>query len=526
MSMITHAVVQGTQEWLDIRKSFNTASEANAMMGSCEHMSRTELLMQKKTGIAKEPTDYEKKIFEIGHKTEAMARPIAEEIMLDDLFQLVASRDGLLASFDGITMFNDMIFEHKQWNESLAEMVKQGTIPDSHVWQLEQQLFVSGAERTLFMVSNGTHEKMAYCWYESDPVRRQQLHEGWKQFRIDLEEFEPTMVHKLVGRELDRLPSLSIDIQSNVIVSNYDDYALLAAQVLSSINMTLTTEQHFADAEKSVKWCTAIEKAATETCEEILQKNSAVTNLLKMISDFGKNTRDKRLILERAIKSEKDSRRQQVLNDAEAEIKNHIASLEVPVTRIPSYDLKAQIIGKKNLVLINEKVTKEISRIKAELDLLVVQIKEGVTYINENHGGFPDLFKNAYQLAEDFSGESLQIKVNSMIEEHKELIRLDQEHKERLDSNPSAKVNSEKAIAEADRLIQQAKTQQAHNAKMNSQTIPAETLNAILKFDCTSLISELGHDVKDVYSPMDATNVIESIIAHLQHTHKTILENA
>ena len=60
MNMITHRIQQGTQEWLDLRAQFHTASEANAMMGACSHTTRTQLLDQKKTGITPEPSHYEK----------------------------------------------------------------------------------------------------------------------------------------------------------------------------------------------------------------------------------------------------------------------------------------------------------------------------------------------------------------------------------------------------------------------------------------------------------------------------------
>lgn len=185
-AMITHRIKQGTQEWLDLRAQFNTASEASAMMGCCAYLTRTQLLDQKKSGITPEPTYYEKQLFALGHKAEDMARPILESIIDDDLFQLVASRDNLLASFDGITLMGDVGFEHKIWNEKLAECVRNNQVPESHVWQLEQQLYVSGAEKILFVVSDGTPEKMVHCWYESDPVKRKQLLSGWDKFNEDL----------------------------------------------------------------------------------------------------------------------------------------------------------------------------------------------------------------------------------------------------------------------------------------------------------------------------------------------------
>src|SRR5690625_7889886 len=104
--MQIHDVEQGTQEWLELRAKFHTASEAPAMMGASSRVSRTELLNMKATGSEKEHSDWVKRnLFDKGHEYEAMARPLAEEIVGDELYPVVGSRENMHAPFAAITLF-------------------------------------------------------------------------------------------------------------------------------------------------------------------------------------------------------------------------------------------------------------------------------------------------------------------------------------------------------------------------------------------------------------------------------------
>jgi putative phage-type endonuclease len=177
-------VQQGSQEWLDLRKSFFTASEAPAALGKSKYQSRTDLLKQKATGLTEEVGNAKQKLFNRGHQSEADARPFAEMIVKTDLYPVTATLtvDGvnLLASLDGATMMEDEIFEHKLYSEALAADVRAGTLDPHYTIQMDQQLLVSGAKRCLFMTSDGTDQNMAWCWYESSQAKFDALIAGWQ----------------------------------------------------------------------------------------------------------------------------------------------------------------------------------------------------------------------------------------------------------------------------------------------------------------------------------------------------------
>lgn len=70
-----------------------------------------------------------------------------------------------------------------------------------YYWQLEQQLLVSGAERVIFVCSDGTEQNFVSMEYRPVRGRAEQLIEGWKQFEADLEAYEPVeAVAEVVGK--------------------------------------------------------------------------------------------------------------------------------------------------------------------------------------------------------------------------------------------------------------------------------------------------------------------------------------
>lgn len=256
-----HNLAQGSQEWHALRASFFTASEAPAMMGASPKVSRTELLRMKATGSEREFSDWvQRNLFDKGHEYEALARPIVEDTIGDELFPTTGTKEidglSLLASFDGLTMLGDVVYEHKMWNESLAQSVRDNALSDEYKWQLDQQLLLSGAEKAIFVVSDGTTENMVYMEYQPDQKRFGQLIAGWKQFAEDLANYTPTeQKAEAIGRTPENLPALLIEMSGTVTSSNLAEFKTHALEVLGSINRNLKTDQDFADAEKTVKWC-------------------------------------------------------------------------------------------------------------------------------------------------------------------------------------------------------------------------------------------------------------------------------
>ena len=120
--MQTHNLTQGSPEWLAFRASHCTASDAAAMLGISPYKTREALLQEKATGIRPEVDAATQRRFDEGHRLEALARPLAEKIIGEELYPVTGSSDEyprLAASFDGLTLLGDTAWEHKTLNASL-----------------------------------------------------------------------------------------------------------------------------------------------------------------------------------------------------------------------------------------------------------------------------------------------------------------------------------------------------------------------------------------------------------------------
>lgn len=68
----------------------------------------------------------------------------------------------------------------------LVAAVEAGELPAEYWIQLEQQQYVSGAERVILMVSDGTAQNMVWMEYRVVPSRWIQIEHSWAMFEADL----------------------------------------------------------------------------------------------------------------------------------------------------------------------------------------------------------------------------------------------------------------------------------------------------------------------------------------------------
>lgn len=416
-------LVQGSMDWHEARARNFTASEAPAMMGASKYQSRNDLLKQKATGVIPDVTDAQQRIFDKGHQAEASARSIAEGIVGEELFPVTGLSEeygNLLASFDGLTMLNEVAWEHKLWNESLAEAIRSGELEPHYYWQLEQQLLVSGADSVLFMCSDGTNTNMVSCWYDSVPDRREQLINGWSQFITDLEnyQFEPEKV-EAIAEKPEALPTLKIQLTGMVTSSNLQQFEQTATQRIDSINTELTTDQHFADAEQTVKFLKAGEKDLDAAKSQALQQTATIDELFSTIDKLKELMRQKRLHLEKLVKAEKENRKQQIVANAQDAFSEWLSEQECPIELTTSFDPATAIKGKKTIKSLQSAADDALAKAKIDTKQQIEQVKSNAALLKEEQGEYDFLFSDWKALVIK-DPEDLKVTVKARILEHKQ----------------------------------------------------------------------------------------------------------
>jgi len=400
-----HSVIQGSEAWHALRANYFTASEAPAMMGASKQMKRTELLHAKKTGLDRDVSWWvQKYLFDKGHEAEAMARPILEARIGEDLFPVVGTEGDLLASLDGCTMLGETLFEHKMWNEQLAADVLAGTLDPHYYWQLEQQLLVSGAEKVIFVCSDGTEDNFVSMEYTPVPGRAATLVAGWKQFQADLLDFTPAEVlPETVGKTPESLPALRIEVTGMVTASNLEQFKAHSLAVFDAINTNLETDQHFADAEKTVKWCGDVEERLAAAKQHALSQTESIDALFRTIDEISVEARTKRLMLDKLVKARKVSIREDIVMSAAKALQTHIDQINTSLggkARMPTVpaDFAGAIKGKKSISSLRDAADSELARAKIAASQIGDSIRANLASLVELAADYVFLFNDVQQL--------------------------------------------------------------------------------------------------------------------------------
>jgi len=367
--MKIHNVAQGSAEWHALRAKHFTASEAPAMKGASKYQTRTDLLTLKKTGIAPDVTPSQQFIFDKGHATEAAARPLVEVMIGEELYPVVGTLGNLLASMDGATMLGETLFEHKLWNESLVAQVKAEDLAPHYYWQLEQQLLVSGAERVIFVCSDGTAENFVSMEYRPVAGRAEQLIEGWKQFEADLANFEMAEAPSIVvGKAPDELPALRIELTGMVTASNLKVFEQSALAVIDTVKTELTTDQDFADAKKAVKWCGDVEEAVATAKKQALSQTATIDELFSSLDRISAHARETRLKVDKLVKAQELLVKSNIKQKAEQALTDHVAAINKTLGKVVLPAVAADFAGamknKRTIASLQDAVDTELARAK------------------------------------------------------------------------------------------------------------------------------------------------------------------
>jgi putative phage-type endonuclease len=466
-TIIEHA--QGSEAWLQHRAKSLNASDLAAAMGLSPYLSRADLIKRIATGIVPEVDAATQRRFDKGHEVEAAARPLAEEIIGESLYPVVlaAEVDGLYlsASLDGIDVMDEETWEHKQLNAELEASLDAGVIPEQYHPQMEQGLMLANAKRCLFMASNGDRESMRCCWYESNPELRAKIIPTWKQLMADAAAYVPTAAEvKPTGKAPEALPALHIVINGGVSASNLDEFKETALGAIRSVNRELTTDVHFADAEKAVKWCSDIEDRIKAAKDHALSQTASIDALFKTMDEISAEARRVRLDLDKLVKARKEAIKGEIVAGGVAALAKYIRELNasMPADYMPTVpaDFGGCIKGLRTVDSIRNAVDTELARAKIHASEIANLIRVNVGKLDAANAPmlFADIKTLVLKRPDDLAAIiALRVAAEAQRKEA-ERERIRAEETARLEREAASKAAAEKA--EADR-VERERTQSA-----------------------------------------------------------------
>lgn len=424
--MITHDLIQGSLEWDQFRLGHFGASEAAAMLGISKKATRTELLQMKKTGNAKVFSEWvQKNILDYGHEVEALARPIVEEIYEIDLYPVTCSDGKLSASCDGLTLCGETVFEHKQWNKVLSASVEAGIIPDENMPQCQQIMMVTGAQRLIFVVSDGTRENMVMMEAFPDQEWIDRINAGWAQFEKDLDGYEHVIHAENPEPEVAmQLPALSIQTSGSIsIISNLDLFGRKLTEFVDSLDLEPTDDQGFSNAESAVKILQKAQDALEAAEASALAQAASVDEMRRTVALYAETARRTRLMLEKMVKSRKEQIKNDAIKSAHSAFVLYVQALERETQPIRLNSQYPDFIGaarnKRTLSSLHDAINTALANGKIAAEAMARDIRVKLVWFNANVTGYQFLFSDLQTIIQKPT-DDFQLLVQNRIAQRKE----------------------------------------------------------------------------------------------------------
>jgi putative phage-type endonuclease len=380
---IISGLIQGSNDWHNHRAGYFNASDAPAMMGISKYKTRNQFLQEKATGISQDHDDATLARFADGHRFEALARQVAEDLIGEDLSPVTGINGNKSASFDGITFDSSVWTEHKSLNNELRKIlsmegVKGSDLPKEYQVQMEHQAIVCEGKKCLFMASkwddNDNLIEELHCWYVPDMALREEILGAWHQFELDIEKYTPSNIVEMPRAEVVvDLPALFIHAKGEVTASNMKEYGTaLAARLVETRAIVLVTDQDFSNAKESAKVLRDQAKKVIAAQEAMLSQTASIGEVSLMLDAWAKDLNTTALDLENRVKKEDLLKKAAMIDKAKVYCQESFAQAEAGISPIriiltQSPDFANAIKGKSKF----ESMQNGIDSVVAEFEIMI-----------------------------------------------------------------------------------------------------------------------------------------------------------
>lgn len=468
MTRQVHDLIQGSDAWIAYRAEHHGASEAAAMLGLSKKMKRSELVRMKATGLGKEFTAWvQENILDHGHVVEAQARPLIEKIIGTELYPVTCSLGRLSASCDGMDMMETVVFEHKQWNAELAASVAGGVLPEEHMPQCQQIMLVTGVRRVVFVVSDGTEDNRVFMDVLPEVAWFERIVAGWEQFDLDVAAYVPTeVIEKPAAEVIMALPALVVQTRGEVVKSNLPDFQAAATAFIAKIKTDLATDEDFANAEATVKFCQRAEDDLEYTKSAVLGQAATIDDVMKTIDNIKEQLRSKRLALGKLVEKRKLEIKEGILAAVKLAFAEHVAALEVEIKplRLPTAapDFVGAMKNKRTLASLKDAVDTLLANAKISTNALAAEYRAKQAWCKKHAAGHGALFMDMAQIISK-PMEDFQLVVTTRVSAHLAAEKA-KEDAMRAQLAAQEKARADAVIAEAARVAQAEADKQAEAA--------------------------------------------------------------
>ena len=494
------------------------------MMGCSSYKTRDQLIAELATGITPEVDPATQRLYDSGHRFEKLARPLAEEIIGEDLYPCTGSVEGsrLSASFDGLTMLEDPAWEHKRMNERLRAVLSVpgctgADLPLEYQVQMEQQSAVSQCSKVLFTASDWDASdnliEAMHCWYTPNLELRARILAGWEQLHKDVAAYVPPEAAPapVVAKQVAHLPVVfDMRVEGKLVACNIEQYKPAALAYIAAISTKLATDQDFSDADADAKFCRDSADKLELAIEQAMGQMGDINQALNTVREIAAAFDAKGLSLEKLVKARKDEIRNEIVRGGAKALIEHITALNVRLVHnymphVPA-DFGGVVKGKRTVESLRNAVNTELARAKIEASAIADCIEANLKTLKASGLVVHDAAALVLKAPDDLAA----IIANRVTAEQQR----QEAERERIRQEEAAKLQREarEAEARAERERQEAMRQELLRVEREAQEGIAEA-RALGALPATLLddLSSLAKDVKDdAVAGIDAAQVIGS----------------
>jgi len=211
-----------------------------------------------------------------------------------------------------------------------------------------------------------------------------------------------------------------------VTASNLAEFREHALAVLGGINRNLVTDEDFADADSTVKWCKTVEDKLESAKAGVLTQMADVDTVCRTIDDIAAETRRVRLELDRLVKAEKDRRKSEIVAAGVDAVRAHYASINATLgehailaPQTLTLDIGGAIKNLRTLSSIKDAVDSAVANAQIAASQRADGVRASVTAYTDAAKDHYFLFPDAVALCGQKSADDLRNLVATRIAEHK-----------------------------------------------------------------------------------------------------------
>lgn len=489
--MKTHDLIQGSPRWLAHRaagfngRPFFNASDAPAALGCSPFKTRAELLRELHTGMAAEVDAGTQRRFDDGHRFEALARPLAEQIIGQDLYPVTGSEGRYSASFDGLTLDESVAFEHKGLSAGLLDTfdhagpgIVGADLPKHYRVQMEQQCMVSGAASVLFMATKWADDDALidsrHCWYTPDAELRAEIIGAWQQFAADLAAYTPPpLVEKAQAEPMDSLPAVAVRLDGALTVAgNLPSFAAALKSFIARMPKQPATDTDFATTDAACKALKKAEDALDAAEQGALASITDVEAMRRAVADCRKLARDTRLAAEKLVERRKVEIKEQAVTAARRALDDHIAGLnaELAPMRLPAVaaDFPGAIKGLRSIASMQDALDTTLANGKIAADAQARLVRANVAHFHKTAVGMEFLFSDLAALVHK-SPDDFEAVLAGRIRKQMDLVEAQEKKRQADEAARIAAAEQRAREQEAARIAEQQRQQAAAEAEAKRQ---------------------------------------------------------